>query len=255
MRVSFLLGFKDGGLPVLGDIVSPHFLVTHLLYHGNTKNQVLFQKNLTNVGGCVSHPPTYPEVGRVSRPTSTTLSRFPIAARFGQSSPKSKRVSLRSPFLFKLVIYIPLPTGGNQKQTGVLLVAAGKRTFFVSALLVGNHRFFRFSFTAESHRFFQFPFTAGNYRFSILRITHHTSAVNIKRVSLRSPFSHTSESQSFQTTKSLKLLQTAGTASATRPTRPAGTLFALACRRGQLRINRRSLVNIPGLCVLVIADE
>lgn len=51
IRVSFLLGFKDGGLPVLGDIVSPHFLVTHLLYHGNTKNQVLFQKNLTNVRG------------------------------------------------------------------------------------------------------------------------------------------------------------------------------------------------------------
>lgn len=43
-----------------GHSVSPLFL-SHLYYIlCHTKSQVLFRKNLTNVGGCVSHPPTYP---------------------------------------------------------------------------------------------------------------------------------------------------------------------------------------------------
>lgn len=43
-----------------GHSVSPLFL-SHLYYIlCHTKSQVLFRKNLTKVGGCVSHPPTYP---------------------------------------------------------------------------------------------------------------------------------------------------------------------------------------------------
>ncbi len=41
-----------------GHSISPLFL-SHLYYNlCHTKSQALFQKNLTKVGGCVSHPPT-----------------------------------------------------------------------------------------------------------------------------------------------------------------------------------------------------
>lgn len=63
-------------------------------------------------------------VGRVSRPY---LKVFPPVS--GSSLQKQKGEHLLT-LLFTPVIYIPLPAGGNQKQTGVLLVAAGKRTFF-----------------------------------------------------------------------------------------------------------------------------
>ena len=56
----------------------------------------------------------------------------------------------------------------------------------------------------------------------------------------------------FQPAKPLELFKSAGAAS--RLPRAAGTAL-FASRRGQLRINRRSLVNIPGLGILVIADE
>lgn len=83
------------------------------------------------------------------------------------------------------------------------------------------------------------------YRFT----KRQKSAVNRRRFLI-----FLSESQSFQPAKSLELLKSAGTASSRLP-RAAGTLFALACRRGQLRVNRRAFVDVPGLGILVIADE
>ena len=82
------------------------------------------------------------------------------------------------------------------------------------------------------------------YRFT----KRQKSAVNRRRFLI-----FLSESQSFQPAKSLELLKSAGTASSRLP-RAAGTAL-FASRRGQLRVNRRAFVDIPRLCVLVIANQ